>query len=149
MNEVMKPAATPTDRTPEGQAVSYVAAARVEEIADRTAKTVVVRGHKIAIARVDERYFAVDALCSHMGVPLDGGSVTGDHAGGEITCPWHSARFCLQTGVKKSGPGACGLKTYPVRVVEQTIELLVPVEEKKRFRSPFEAPAPVPSPAIA
>ena len=144
MRVVRQPAVTPTDET-----ASYVAAAHVDEIADRTAKTVVLRGHKIAIARVGERYFAVDALCSHMGVPLDQGAVTGDHTGGEITCPWHSARFCLQTGVKKSGPGFCGLKTYPVRVVGQVVELLVPVEEKKRFRSPFETPAPVPAPALA
>lgn len=140
----MQPAVPLTD-----DARGYVAVASVDDIANRTAKTVTVRGHKIAIARVDERYFAVDALCSHMGVPLDKGAVTGDHTGGEITCPWHSARFCLQTGVKKAGPGFCGLKTYPVRVVEGRVELLAPAEEKQRFRSPFERPSPAPAAAPA
>ena len=97
----------------------YFEAARVGEIEDRSAKTVQVQGKKIAIVRVENRYHAVDALCTHMGVPLSKGSVDGH----DLVCPWHAARFCVKTGAKKSGPGWCDLQTYPVRVSGEMIEI--------------------------
>jgi nitrite reductase/ring-hydroxylating ferredoxin subunit len=102
----------------------YFEAARVGEIQDRCAKTVEVQGKKIAIVRVDGGYHAVDALCTHMGVPLSKGSVDGDH----LVCPWHAARFCVKTGRKKSGPGWCDLQTYPVRVSNGAIEIAMTVD---------------------
>ena len=102
----------------------YFEAARVDDIQDRTAKTVKVQGKKIAIVRVDDRYHAVDALCTHMGVPLSKGSVEG----AELVCPWHAARFCVKTGAKKSGPGWCDLETYPVRVAGDVIEVGMTVD---------------------
>jgi nitrite reductase/ring-hydroxylating ferredoxin subunit len=64
--------------------------------------------------------FAIDALCSHMGVPLEQGSIDGE----EIVCPWHSARFCMKTGVKTAGrPNWQAIKSYPARIVEGVIEI--------------------------
>ncbi len=102
----------------------YLEAARVGDIADRSAKTVLVQGKKIAIVRVDDRYHAVDALCTHMGVPLSKGSVDGH----ELVCPWHAARFCVKTGAKKSGPGWCDLQTYPIRVSGDVIEIAMTLD---------------------
>ena len=102
----------------------YFEAARVGDIQDRSAKTVQVQGKKIAIVCVDGRYHAVDALCTHMGVPLSKGSVDGH----DLVCPWHAARFCVKTGAKKSGPGWCDLQTYPVRVSGDVIEIGMAVD---------------------
>ncbi len=103
---------------------AYFQAARVDEIQDGAAKTVQVEGKKIAIVHVDGRYHAVDALCTHMGVPLSKGSVEGD----DLVCPWHAARFCVKTGARKSGPGWCDLETYPVRVSGDFIEVAMSVD---------------------
>lgn len=89
------------------------------ELSDRQARTVELEGKKIAVVRVEDRYYAVDALCSHMGVPLDQGSVDGH----ELVCPWHAARFCVKTGSKTSGPGWCDLDTYPTRVQDGFVEV--------------------------
>ena len=102
----------------------YFEAARTSDIPDRTAKTVQVHGKKIAIVRVDDRYHAVDALCTHMGVPLSKGSVDGH----DLVCPWHAARFCVKTGAKKSGPGWCDLQTSPVRLTGDVIEIGMAVD---------------------
>lgn len=102
----------------------YFEAARVDEIEDGKAVTVQVHGKKVAIVRVAGRYHAVDALCTHMGVPLSKGSVDGH----DLVCPWHAARFCVKTGQKKSGPGWCDLQTYPVRVSGDIVEVAMVVD---------------------
>ena len=101
------------------------------ELTEREAKTVEIAGKKIAVVRVEERFYAVDALCTHMGVPLAQGGVDGH----ELVCPWHAARFCVRTGSKTSGPGWCDLDTYPVRVTDGFVEVALETQS---------APAPKP-----
>ncbi|MEM7017384.1 MAG: Rieske (2Fe-2S) protein [Pseudomonadota bacterium] len=57
---------------------------------------IVVRGeqHNIAVFAEEDKVFAVDNRCPHMGFPLDRGSVKD----GMLTCHWHQARFDLKSG---------------------------------------------------
>lgn len=98
---------------------NFTPAIRFSELPSGQTHTVQIGRKKIAIVRVGERLHAVDALCTHMGVPLTQGALEGE----ELVCPWHAARFCVVTGAKKSGPGFCDLDTYPVRVVDGWIEV--------------------------
>lgn len=41
--------------------------------------------------------------CTHEGGPLSQGAIRGF----TVVCPWHSARFDLQTGACLEGPSAC------------------------------------------
>jgi 3-phenylpropionate/trans-cinnamate dioxygenase ferredoxin subunit len=84
---------------------TYIQAISIEELPNRTVKTVQIRGKKIAVIRLDDRFRAVDALCTHMGLPLEKGEIDGD----ELVCPYHKARFCTNTGSKTAGPGVCDL----------------------------------------
>jgi nitrite reductase/ring-hydroxylating ferredoxin subunit len=77
----------------------YTPVLHCSEIAAGQARTVQIGRKKIAIVQVGERLHAVDALCTHMGVPLTQGALEGQ----ELVCPWHAARFCVVTGAKKSG----------------------------------------------
>ena len=110
----------------------YMRAVGASELSNREARTVELDGKKIAVVRVEDTYYAVDALCSHMGVPLDQGSVDGH----ELVCPWHAARFCVRTGSKTSGPGWCDLDTYPTRVQDGFVEVALE-------GAPEPAPVPV------
>ena len=100
-----------------------------------------IEGESIALVRRGEQYFAVENRCSHMGLALTGGPMEGD----ELVCPFHKARFCVKTGELRNGPGFCGLKTYPVRVVGRRIEVGVEVERQvpallgKRAAAAFNA----------
>ena len=67
-------------------------------LADLNAKgRLVVRGsHRpILILGDQDRVYAFDNRCPHMGFPLDRGSVED----GILTCHWHHARFDLASGV--------------------------------------------------
>ena len=122
---------------------SYLPALPLAELPDRTAKTVAFGRKKICIVRVDDRFHAVDALCTHMGVPLD----QGEFNGAELVCPWHAARFCVKTGAKTHGPGFCDLKTYAVRVINEWIE--VSLEAPALNEKPAAARPMAPPPAEA
>jgi len=52
----------------------------------------------------------MESRCSHRGGPLDDGSVVD----GCIECPWHGARFDLETGEVRRGPAAAPQPVYDV-----------------------------------
>ncbi len=104
---------------------SFYPALTAADLPDRTSKSVEVEGVKLAIARLGERFYAVENRCTHMGVSLSEGPLS---EGGEIVCPWHSAKFCARSGELRSGPGFCSLKTFPVRIVNGVIEVAIAPE---------------------
>jgi 3-phenylpropionate/trans-cinnamate dioxygenase ferredoxin subunit len=81
-------------------------------------KVIMPRGERIALANVDGEYFAVDDVCTHDFGPLDQGEVFGY----QIECPRHGARFDLRTG-RPTMPAVLPVKTYPVRVVGNDIQI--------------------------
>jgi nitrite reductase (NADH) small subunit len=67
--------------------------------------------NRIAVFRTrGEGVFATQAECPHRGGPLADG-LLGGHV---LVCPLHAWKFDLRTG--ETPGGACGVKTYPVRV---------------------------------
>ena len=70
-------------------------------------------GHTIAVFFHDEKVYAVDNRCPHMGFPLDRGSVKD----GILTCHWHHARFDLSSG-GTFNPFADDVRSFPVTVVD-------------------------------
>ena len=77
----------PTDRDKR-----YVRVARLDEL--RAKRMMVVKGERCPILVVchDDRVYALDNRCPHLGFPLHRGSV----ADGILTCHWHHARFDLR-----------------------------------------------------
>lgn len=81
-----------------------------------------VEGRALIVARgSDGDYHAVDALCSHAQMPLDGGRVRGT----SIICPHHGARFCLKTGRVLGPPAHQGITAYPTRVAGGDVEVML------------------------
>ena len=85
-------------------------------------KVIFPRGERIALANLDDEYYALDDLCTHDFAPLDQGEVVGD----QIECPRHGARFDVRTGKAMTLPAIHPIKTYPTRVVGNDIEIEVP-----------------------
>ena len=71
----------------------------------------------------------MESRCSHRGGPLHGGSVID----GCVECPWHGARFDLDTGEVRRGPAASPQPVYEVEV--RGDETLIRREELGGLRS--------------
>jgi 3-phenylpropionate/trans-cinnamate dioxygenase ferredoxin subunit len=73
----------------------------------------------LAVARVGDAWYAVEAWCTHAECPLTDGWVE-ERA---IRCPCHGSLFALGTGEVLEGPAEEPLRTYPTRVVGGRVEV--------------------------
>jgi naphthalene 1,2-dioxygenase ferredoxin component len=78
-----------------------------------------IAGRSIALYDVDGSVFATDNICTHAYARLSDGWLDGDL----IECPLHAARFDVRTGRVLDPPATEDLKTYPVRIVDDEIEV--------------------------
>lgn len=78
-------------------------------------------GCAVLVALVDDDVHAVDDACRHRGTALSGGLLRD----GIVTCPAHLWQYDVRTGRRHDTVGE-GLATYPVAVVDGTIEVAVP-----------------------
>jgi 3-phenylpropionate/trans-cinnamate dioxygenase ferredoxin subunit len=78
---------------------------------------------RISIARVGDRLYAFDDLCTcgDRSCPLSGGLLTGT----TIMCQCHGSRFDITTGAVINGPATEALDVYEVQEVEGGIQLRV------------------------
>lgn len=74
-----------------------------------------VNGRELVLCRVDGEICALDGICTHEDLPLDGGEVED----GVLTCPWHGAKYDVRTGRVRALPAVRPLHRYPVRVDDE------------------------------
>jgi NAD(P)H-dependent nitrite reductase small subunit len=73
----------------------WVRVARLAELpTEGLGHAVKADGLNIALFRFNEKVYAIEDLCPHLGFPLSEGVVQG----GEIICSWHGWRICLEDG---------------------------------------------------
>lgn len=84
-------------------------------------KLVQAAGQNLALFNVGGNYYAIENACPHRGGPLAEGPVAGD----VVTCPWHGSTFNIKTGAVLSGPADRGVKSFPVRVSGDDVEVEV------------------------
>jgi len=100
-----------------GQFVRVASKAELDEL--EGGKLVEVGGRAIAIFNLGGRYYAIDNVCPHRGGPLSEGTIAGD----DVICPWHGARFSIKTGAVLGPPAMQGVKSFPVRVTGEVVEV--------------------------
>ena len=76
---------------------------------------------RISVARVGDRLFAFDDLCTCGGraCPLSGGLL----AGTTLMCQCHGSRFDIITGAVINGPATEPLMVYEVRVLDGYVQI--------------------------
>jgi naphthalene 1,2-dioxygenase ferredoxin component len=97
----------------------WTRAATRSDLAENEVIGVEVAGRPIALYDVDGAVFATDNICTHAYARLSDGWLDGEL----IECPLHAARFDVRTGKVLDPPATVDLKTYPVRMVEDEIEV--------------------------
>jgi len=95
-------------------------------------------GEPVLVARRGGDVFAIGAICTHYGGPL----VKGLMVDCTVRCPWHHARFDLQTGEAIAAPGLNDVTCW--KVEKQGKHFFVTGKlEKKPAPKPKSAPANV------
>ena len=95
-----------------------------------------LEGNKIVLAMINGQVFAIDAVCSHKGAPLEEGKLEGYN----LTCPWHYAVFDVRNGkVSDRTVWAKNQTSYPVNIDESTGDILINVSAATRHKGGKEA----------
>ena len=99
----------------------FVSAISPAELQDGKPRRVDVAGEPVLLVRSGEEIFAVGAVCSHYGAPLEEGKLVE----GTIQCPWHASRFLLQDGSVREGPACAALPSYETRVAGNQLQIRI------------------------
>jgi 3-phenylpropionate/trans-cinnamate dioxygenase ferredoxin subunit len=86
----------------------------VDDVAPGSAIRVDKDGHRLAVVRIGNDWYAIADRCSHAEASLAEGEVWADEC--EIECPKHGSAFSLKTGEALTLPATQPVPTYPVRV---------------------------------
>jgi 3-phenylpropionate/trans-cinnamate dioxygenase ferredoxin component len=84
----------------------------LEQLGDRELAAFGVSGDRLAIATVDDAFYAFGDTCTHLGCSL----ADGDLEGTTVTCPCHGSQFDVTTGDVVRGPAREPVRSYPVRL---------------------------------
>jgi nitrite reductase/ring-hydroxylating ferredoxin subunit len=95
---------------------------RIASAADVPPGTV-VRGGKYAVGN-NGNYFAVSRRCRHLGADLSQGSIDVD---GCLVCPWHQAKYDVQTGLMTRGPQGIFAKMPGLGTTFKALTRMIPL----------------------
>jgi naphthalene 1,2-dioxygenase system ferredoxin subunit len=73
----------------------------------------------IALYNIEGQFYATSNVCTHAHALLSDGWLDGD----VIECPLHGGRFEVKTGKGLGAPITCDLKTFPVRIEGNAIQV--------------------------
>lgn len=76
-------------------------------------------GRRILLCRSQKGIFAMNEMCPHQALSLEGGRVRGDF----IMCPHHGARFSLEDGRSLSPLTTSSLTLYPLAVDGEEVQI--------------------------
>lgn len=89
------------------------------ELSEGNLRKVDLDGVSVVLYRDGSQIHALDSVCSHMGGPLEKGTVSD----GCVTCPWHGSTFRLSDGDIVRGPASNPQPVYEARVIDGGIEV--------------------------
>jgi 3-phenylpropionate/trans-cinnamate dioxygenase ferredoxin subunit len=94
--------------------VPEITVCKVGDVSPGSAIRVEKDGHRLAVVRIGDDWYAIDDRCSHAEASLAEGEVWGEEC--EIECPKHGSAFSLKTGDALTLPATQAQAIYPVRL---------------------------------
>ena len=95
----------------------FVKVAESKDIEPSSMKAVDVAGEKVCIINIEGNYYAIGNVCTHVGGPLDEGTLEGY----EVECPWHGSQFDVRTGEPTKPPARQAVSKYQVKIQDNSI----------------------------
>lgn len=96
----------------------------VDEVKPGTAQRFDAAGHRIALVRIGDSFYALGDQCSHADYSLSEGDVWEDER--EIECPKHGSTFSLETGKPQTLPATKPVPVYDVTVEDNSVFVEIP-----------------------
>ena len=94
------------------------------DIAPGTAGRFDFDGHRIAVVRIGDDFYALGDECSHADYSLSEGDVWADEL--EIECPKHGSTFSLVTGQPQTLPATQPVPVYTLQVEGDDVMVVLP-----------------------
>ena len=98
---------------------NWVTVASRPKLGDGDVLGVSVGEEQIALDNLGGEIYATSNVCTHAFALLSDGWLDGE----VIECPLHAGRFEVKTGKGLGPPIPCDIKTYPVRVVGDDVQV--------------------------
>jgi nitrite reductase/ring-hydroxylating ferredoxin subunit len=95
----------------------FVKVAEAKDIQPSTMKVVDLASERVCIVNVEGNYYAIGNVCTHVGGPLNEGTLEGY----EVECPWHGSKFDVRTGEPTKPPARQAVPKYEVKVEDNNI----------------------------
>jgi 3-phenylpropionate/trans-cinnamate dioxygenase ferredoxin subunit len=95
---------------------------KLSAMQDRKPMKVNINGEDLCLTRIGNEVFAINDTCTHSEASLSEGDVTDF----KIECWLHGAEFDLRTGEALTLPANIAVKTYPVNIVDDVVEVQFP-----------------------
>jgi 3-phenylpropionate/trans-cinnamate dioxygenase ferredoxin subunit len=95
-----------------------------DDVAAGSARCFDVDGHRIALVRIGDDFYAIGDRCSHADYSLSEGDVWEDEV--EIECPKHGSTFSLKTGEPQTLPATQPVPVYGVQIDGDDVLVEVP-----------------------
>ena len=96
-----------------------VSSIKFSSLQDRKPVKVSINGEDLCLTRIGNEVFAINDTCTHSEASLSEGDVTDF----KIECWLHGAEFDLRTGQALTLPANIAVKTYPVSIVDDVVEV--------------------------
>jgi 3-phenylpropionate/trans-cinnamate dioxygenase ferredoxin subunit len=96
----------------------------VDDVPPGTARRFDVDGHRIALIRIGDDFYAIGDRCSHADFSLSEGEV--DPRDRTIECPKHGSTFDVTNGEPQTLPATLPVPVYEVEIVEGDVHVVLP-----------------------
>jgi 3-phenylpropionate/trans-cinnamate dioxygenase ferredoxin component len=97
----------------------FVKVAETKDVQPLNMRAVDLVDERVCIVNVEGKYYAIENVCTHLGGPLNEGTLEGY----EVECPWHGSKFDVRTGEPTKPPARQAVPSYEVKI--EGVDILI------------------------
>ncbi|MEX2274825.1 MAG: Rieske (2Fe-2S) protein [Actinomycetota bacterium] len=101
--------------------MDFVRVGSLAEVPEGEIRPYDIPAGRVAVAHVENNFFAFGDECTHQGCPLSEGEIS--RTDDAVVCFCHGSVFDLSTGEPIEGPAVDPVSVFPVRIDEGWIEV--------------------------